>query len=124
MNLIHERSTPLSSETHGIAERAVRRVTEGTSSVSVQSGLQESWLAVAMECYCFLRNVQDPPADGQTPHERRINSPFEWPITLSGAEVPSTSYLHKTKVECISLAQKSFLEYSWDTSLTRRKFDW
>ena len=34
----------------------------------------------AMECYCHLRNVQDLFADSQTPHERRINSPFEKPI--------------------------------------------
>ena len=35
----------------GIAERAVRRVKEGTSSVWVQSGLQKSWCAQATECY-------------------------------------------------------------------------
>ena len=64
----HERSTPQRSETHGIAERAVRRVKEGTSSVLVQSGLRDSWWAEAMEYCCYLRNVQDPQADGQTPH--------------------------------------------------------
>ena len=36
-------------KTHGIANRAVRRVKDGTSSVSVQSGLQASWWAEAME---------------------------------------------------------------------------
>ena len=70
LNWNHERSTPQRSETHGIAERAVRRVKAGTSPVQVQSGRQESWWAEAMECYCFLRNVQD----RQTPHERRFNS--------------------------------------------------
>ena len=50
LNRNHERSTPHRSETHGIAERAaVRRVKEGTSSVLVQSGLQESWWAAAVE---------------------------------------------------------------------------
>ena len=34
------------------------------------------------------------------------------PIIVCGAEV-STRFLQKTKVECISSAQKSFLEYSW-----------
>ena len=34
-------STPHRSETHGIAERAVRRVKEGTSAVLLQSGLDE-----------------------------------------------------------------------------------
>ena len=39
------------SETNGIAERAVRRVKEGTSAVLLQSGLNESWWADSMECY-------------------------------------------------------------------------
>ena len=48
LNGNHERSTPRRSETSGIAERAVRRVEEGTSSVLVQSGLQVSRWAEAM----------------------------------------------------------------------------
>ena len=55
----HRTSTPHRSETNGIAERAVRRVKEGTSAVLLQSGLDEKWWADSMECYCFLRNVQD-----------------------------------------------------------------
>ena len=43
-------STPYRSETHGIAERAVRRVKEGTSAVLLQSGLDEKWWADSMEC--------------------------------------------------------------------------
>ena len=39
----HCTSTPHRSETNGIAERAVRRVKEGTSAVLSQSGLNESW---------------------------------------------------------------------------------
>ena len=38
----HCTSTPHRSETNGIAERAVRRVKEGTSAVLLQSGLNES----------------------------------------------------------------------------------
>ena len=45
-----ERSTPHRSGTNGIAERAVRRAKEGTSSFLLQSGLRESWWAQAMEC--------------------------------------------------------------------------
>ena len=30
----------------------------------VQSGLQESWWAEALECCCYLRNAQDSLADG------------------------------------------------------------
>ena len=44
----HCTSTPHRSETHGIAERAVRRVKEGTSAVLLQSGLNESWWADSM----------------------------------------------------------------------------
>ena len=52
-----KRSTSHRPETHRIVERAVRRVKEGTSPALVQSGLQESWWAVAMECYCYLRET-------------------------------------------------------------------
>ena len=53
------RRQPHRSVTNGIAERAVRRVKEGTSAVLLQSGLDEKWWADSMECYCYLRNVQD-----------------------------------------------------------------
>ena len=55
----HCTSTPHRSETNGIAERAVRRVKEGTSAVLLQSGLNESWWADSMECCTYLRNVTD-----------------------------------------------------------------
>ena len=47
----HCTSTPQRSETNGSAERAVRRVKEGTPAVLLQSGLNESWRADSMECY-------------------------------------------------------------------------
>ena len=55
----HCTSTPHRSETNGIAERAVRRVKEGTSAVLLQSGLNENWWADSMECCTYLRNIQD-----------------------------------------------------------------
>ena len=64
----HCTSTPHRSETHGIAERAVRRVKEGTSAVLLQSGLDENWWADSMECYTCLQNVQDLLSDGKTPY--------------------------------------------------------
>ena len=67
----HCTSTPHRSETNGIAERAVRRVKEGTSAVLLQSGLNESWWADSMECDTHLRNVTDLLSDGKTPYERR-----------------------------------------------------
>ena len=60
----HCTSTPHRSETNGIAERAVRRVKEGTSAVLF-------WWADSMECYTYLRNVQDLLSDGKTLYERR-----------------------------------------------------
>ena len=52
----HRTSTPHRSETNGIAERAVRRIKEGTSAVLLQSGLDEKWWADSMECYCCHYN--------------------------------------------------------------------
>ena len=61
----HRTSTLHRSETKGIADRAVRRVKEGTSSVLLHSGLDRKWCADSVECYCYLRNIQDVLADGQ-----------------------------------------------------------
>ena len=47
--LHHTDRTLHRSETNGIAERAVRRVKEGTSAVLLQSGLNESWWADSVE---------------------------------------------------------------------------
>ena len=65
-------------ETNGIAERAVRRVKEGTSAMLVQSGLDEKWCADSMECYFFLRNVQDLLSDGKTPYDKAIWRTIQW----------------------------------------------
>ena len=83
----HCTSTPQRSVTNGIAERAVRRVKEGTSAVLLQSGLNESWWADSMECYTYLRNVTDLLSDGKTPYERRFGEPFEGPIIPFGSLV-------------------------------------
>ena len=72
----HCTSTPHRSATHGIAERAVRRVKEETSAVLLQRGLDEEWRADSMECHCYLRNSQDLLSDGKTPYERRFGIPF------------------------------------------------
>ena len=82
----HCTSTPHRSETNGIAERAVRRVKEGTSAVLLQSGLNESWWADSMECYTYLRNVTDF-LSGKTPYERRIGQPSKGPIVPFGSLV-------------------------------------
>ena len=53
----------------------------------LQSGLDERWWSDSMECYCYLRNVQDLLADGKTPHERPFGEPFKGPVKPFGAMV-------------------------------------
>ena len=40
-----------------------------------------------MECYFYLRNIQDLLSDGKTPHERRFGMPFNGPVIPFGAMV-------------------------------------
>ena len=83
----HCTSTRHRSETKGIADRAVRRVKEGTSAVLLQSGLDDKWWADSMECYCYVRNIQDLLSDGKTPCERRFGMPFNGPVIPFGSMV-------------------------------------
>ena len=83
----HCASTPHRSETNGIAERAVRRVKEGTSAVLFQSSLDEKWWADSMECNCNQRNIEDLLSDGKSPYERRLDIPFNGPVIPFGALV-------------------------------------
>ena len=53
----------------------------------LQSGLDERWWSDSLECYCYLRHVQDFLADGETPYERRFGEPFKGPILRFGAMV-------------------------------------
>ena len=108
-------STPHRSETNGIAERAVRRVKEGTSAVLLQSGLNENWWADSMKCYCYLRNVTDLLSDGKTPYERRFGQPLNGPIFPCGHWLNVTLQLRRTSQESINLERKSYLDCSLDT---------
>ena len=40
-----------------------------------------------MECYCYLRNIQDLLSDGKTPYERRFGELFQRPPIPFGAMV-------------------------------------
>ena len=40
-----------------------------------------------MECYTYLRNIQDLLSDGKTPYERRFGEPFKGPIIPFGSFV-------------------------------------
>ena len=59
----HCTSTPHRSETNGIAE-----------------SLDENWWADSIECYTYLRNIQDLLSDGKTPYEKRFGEPLKGPI--------------------------------------------
>ena len=104
-------STPHSSETNGIAERAVRRIKERTSAVLMQSGLDEEWWADSKECYCHLRNIHDLLSDGKTPYEARFGIPFHGPVIPFGVMVEYHLFLLKTHRDNINLVLKSCQVY-------------
>ena len=83
----HCTSTPHRSETGGIGERAVRRVKEGTSAVLLQSGLDEKWWADSMECFSYLRNIQDLLSDKKLHTREVLGQPFKGPIIPFGSLV-------------------------------------
>ena len=83
----HCTTTPHRSETNGIAETAVRRVKEVTSAVLLQSCLDNEWWADSMECYCYLRNIQDKLSDRKTLYERRFGMPLNGPVIPFGVMV-------------------------------------
>ena len=85
--MVHDTSRPYSPENNGVAERAVRRVKEGTSAALYQSGLPDDWWGSAMTCYCFLRCVFDQLEDGVTPFERRFKAAFKVPIIPYGGRI-------------------------------------
>ena len=110
----HCTSTPHRLETNGIAERAARRVKEGTSAVLLQSGLGNEWWADSVVCYRFLRNIQDLLSDGKTPYERRFGMPFNRPvIPFVWSDGRISPYLREgTHRGYIHLVQKSCQEDS------------
>ena len=63
-----------------------------TSSVLLQSGLDEKWSADSMECYCYLRNIEDLLSDGKTPSERRFGKPLNGPVVRFGAMIEISPY--------------------------------
>ena len=83
----HDPSTPYKPQTNGIAERAVRRVKEGTSCMLLQSGFCEFWWPNAMQLYCLYRCVLDVLIGGETAYMKRYGVEFTGPIIPMGARV-------------------------------------
>ena len=118
----HCTSTPHRSETNGIAERAVRRVKEGTSAVLLQSGLNENWWADSMECYTYLRNVTDLLSDGKTCMRDVLGNHLKDRLFHLVHWLRYTQKLRRTSQESINLERKSYLDCSSDTHCTRGEF--
>ena len=75
-----------------------------------------------MECYTYLRNIQDLQSNGKTPYERRLGQPFKGPIIPLVHWLSITQKLRRTSQESINLERKSNLDCSSDTHCTRVEF--
>ena len=118
----HCTSTPHRSETNGIAERAVRGVKEGTSAVLLQSGLNESWWADSMECYTYLRNIQDLSSEGKHRMRDVLGNHLKDRLFHLVHWLSITLSLRRISQESINLERKSFLDCSLDTLCARGEF--
>ena len=85
----HDARTLHYSEMYGGAESAVRlrRMEEGTTSALVQCGRPEEWCDCSMECYSYLRLVQDKVTDDKTTFEKRCDRTLDGPSVSSGSPV-------------------------------------
>ena len=75
------------SDANKITERAVPRVTEGTPTARVQSGLPEVWWDRAMECLSYVRNAHNKMPDGKTASDKICGVTFARPLIPLGAKV-------------------------------------
>ena len=104
-------------------ESAVRRVKEGTSAVLLQSGLDEHWWADSMECYTYLRNIQDLLSDGKHQYERRFGEPFKGPIITFGSLVESYPISAKDQSRIHQFGKKVLLRlFLWIPSVRGEEF--
>ena len=72
LRLPHEVARPHRTQTNGVAERAVRRVLDGSRSILHQSGLLPTFGSEAVSCDVFLRNICDKDTLGPTAYEQRF----------------------------------------------------
>ena len=103
--------TPHRSETSGIAETAVRRVKEVTSAVLLQSGLDQEWWANSMECYCYLRNIEDLLSDGKDTIWNAVRNAFWRTSNTVWSNGRISPYLCEGHIEITSILSKSLTRY-------------
>ena len=82
--------------------------------------MDEIWWSGSMDCYCYLRNVQDLVADGRTPCERRFGGPFLGPFR-SEQWLKVFRFLHTTSHGSTNLVRKACQEYFSDTLWLRER---
>ena len=64
-----------------------------------------------MECYCYLRNVQDILTDGKTLLEKRFGDPFKGPTILFGAVVEYHPISTRDHYRVRQFEKRVYLEY-------------
>ena len=118
----HCTSTPHRSETNGIAERAVRRVKEGTYAVLLQSGLDEKWWQIPWNVTLFCETSQISCLMGRLHTKDVLENPSKDQSFRLVQWLSITLSLRKTSQESSSLEKKSYLDCSSDTLCTRVEF--
>ena len=119
----HCMSTPHRSETNGIAERAVRRVKEGTSAVLLQSGLDEKWWADSLWNVTAIRETFKASWQMGKLHTKDVLENLSKDQSFRLVRwVSITLFLRKTSHESVNVERKSYLDCSLDTLCTLGEF--
>ena len=85
---LHDTCTPDRKQTNGVAERAVKRVLEGSRTALYTSGLEHAWWPTAARAFCYLRCISDADGPGGKPaYEIRFDEPFPGMLIPFGAAV-------------------------------------
>ena len=87
LNWLQDVSTPHRPQTNGVAERAVRKVIEGSRTLLLASGLSHGWWAEATKCFAHLHNLTIPAHDGLTPYQLRAGKEFKGTLVPFGASI-------------------------------------
>ena len=110
MELLYVHSSPTGDKWN--CRETSNKNQKGTSSVLMQSGLDEQWWAASMECYCYSRNVRDPFLDGKTPQELRFEEQFRSPIIPFGANAEYHPISAKDQARLHQSGKKVFSDIS------------